>query len=211
MCSKNKVTLTVAYDMVWQKRSSGRIYDSSSRNEFIIGGRSKGIIGMVLYSKACPKCDAAEKRGEEAEEHECPKNFEGSSKSMEASAILKMVEDAFYNRFFIIDIILSNDDSTIQAVLNHTSKGARGQVLKSSKGKLDEEIPEPSFLADPFHHMKVVAKQIFSIVNKSRAQQRGCTNADSLRVNKYWGYIIKNNRRRKKYGLTIFYQYLEAE
>ena len=39
----------------------------------------------------CQKCDAAEKRGEEAEEHECKKNFGGSSKSMEASAILKMV------------------------------------------------------------------------------------------------------------------------
>ena len=39
---------------------------------------------MVLYSKACKKCDSAEKKGEEAEEHECSKNFEGSSKSMES-------------------------------------------------------------------------------------------------------------------------------
>ena len=50
---------------------------------------------MVLYSKACRKCDPAENREEESEEHEFPKNFEGSSKSMEASAILKMAEDAF--------------------------------------------------------------------------------------------------------------------
>ena len=28
--NKNEVKLTVTYDMVWQKRSSGRIYDSSS-------------------------------------------------------------------------------------------------------------------------------------------------------------------------------------
>ena len=99
--------------MGWQKRSSGRRYDSSSRHAFIIGARSKGIIRMVLYSKACRKCDAADNRGEESEEHECPKNFEGSSKSMEASAILKMVEDSFLNRFFVIDIIVSNDDSTM--------------------------------------------------------------------------------------------------
>ena len=50
---------------------------------------------------------------------------------MEASAILNMVEDAFYNRFFIIDVIVSNYDSTMRAVLKHPSKGARGQVLKS--------------------------------------------------------------------------------
>ena len=72
--------------------------------------------------------------------------------------------------------------------------GFRGQVLKSSKGKIDEEIPEPSLLADPSHCVKVVAKHIFSIVNKSMARRYGCTKADALRLNKYWGYMMKNNR-----------------
>ena len=84
---------------------------------------------------------------------------------MEASEILKMVEDAFYNRFFIIDVIVSDNDSPMRAVLEHPSKGARGQVLKSSEGTLDEEIPDPSFLIYPFHRVKVVAKHIFSIAN----------------------------------------------
>ena len=60
---------------------------------------------------------------------------------MEASAILKTVEDAFYNLLYIIDVIVGNDDSTMRDVLKHPSIGVRGQVLKSSKGKLDEEIP----------------------------------------------------------------------
>ena len=89
-----------------------------------------------------------------AEEHEGPNNFEGSSKSMEASDILKMAEDALYNRSFIIDVIVSDDDSKMQAVLKHHLIGVRGQVLKTSKGKLDEEIPEPSFLADTSHLVK---------------------------------------------------------
>ena len=86
--------------MGWQKISSGRRYDSSSGHAFIIGERSKGIIGMVLYSKAFRKCDAAEKILEEAEEHEFPKIFEVSSKSMKASKIMKMVNDALYNSFY---------------------------------------------------------------------------------------------------------------
>ena len=90
-----------------QNISSCRRYDSSIGHAFIIGGRSKYIIRMVLYSKACHKCESAEKIGEETEEHKCPNNLEGSSKSMEASDILKMVEDAFYNRFFIVDVIVS--------------------------------------------------------------------------------------------------------
>ena len=148
---------------------------------------------MVLYYKACRKCDSAEKRGEEAEEHGCPKKFEGSSKSMEASAILKMVEDALYNRDFIVDVTVSDDDSIVRAVLKHPLIGVRGQVLKTSKGKLDEKIPEPSFLADPSHRVKIVAKHIFSIVNKSRDHRCGCTKADALQIKKYWGYMIKNN------------------
>ena len=75
-----------------------------------------------------------------------------------------MVEDALYNCSFIIDFIVSDDDSTMRAVLNHPSIGVRGQVVKSSKGKLDEEIPDPSFLADPSHRVKVVAKHIVSII-----------------------------------------------
>ena len=135
---------------------------------------------MVLYSKACRKCDAADKRGEEAEEHEYPNNFEGNSKRMEASYILKVVEDAFHNRFFIVDIVPGDNDITVQAVLDHTLIVVRVRVLKTSKVKLDEEIPEPSFLADPSHRVKVVAKHIFSIVNESRAQKCECTKVDAL-------------------------------
>ena len=122
----------------------------------------------------------------------------GSSKSMEASEIMKTIEDAFYNQFFIVDVIVSENDSTMRAVLKYPFIGVRGQVLKSSKGKLDEEMPEPSFLADPSHRVKVLAKHIFSIVNKIRAQQCGCTKADALRLKKYWGYIIKKNRGKKE-------------
>ena len=77
-----------------------------------------------------------------------------------------MVEDAFFNRFFIVDVIITNDDSIMQAVLKYPSIGVRGHFLKSPKVNLDEEIPELSFLAYTPHHVKVVDKHIFSIVKK---------------------------------------------
>ena len=89
---------------------------------------------------------------------------------METSKILRMIEDALYNLFFIIDVIVSDDDRKMRAVLKDPTKDDRDQVLKSPKGKLDEEIPEPSFLAYPSHRVTVVAKHIFSIVNGSRDQ-----------------------------------------
>ena len=106
---------------------------------------------------------------------------------MEASAIQKMAEDALYNFFFIIDVIVIDNNRTMQAVFNNLSKGARGQVLKSSKEKLHTEIPELSFPADTSHRVKVVAKHIFSIVNNCKSQRRGFTKADALRIKKYWG------------------------
>ena len=56
---------------------------------------------------------------------------------MEASAILKMVDDALYNHFFIIDVIVSDGDSTLRDVLEHQAIGVLGQVLKTPKGELD--------------------------------------------------------------------------
>ena len=67
--NNNKVKLNVTYDMGRQNISSGWRYDSSSEHAFIIGGRSKGIIVMVLYSKACQKCVSAEKIIEESEKN----------------------------------------------------------------------------------------------------------------------------------------------
>ena len=93
-------------------------------------------------------------------------------------------------------VIVSDDDRTMRDVLTHPSIGVRGQVIKTSKGKLDVQIPEPYFLADPSHCIHVVAKHIFYIVNDSKAQRCGCTRADALRLKKYWGYMIKKNREK---------------
>ena len=89
---------------------------------------------------------------------------------MDAAEILKMLEDTLLDICFIIDAIISGDDITMRAVPKHPSIGAQGQVLESSKVKLFEEISVISFLAYPFHRVKVVSKHIFSIVNDVKAQ-----------------------------------------
>ena len=108
---------------------------------------------------------------------------------MEASEILKIVDDALYNRFFVIDVILSDDDSTIRVLLKHTFKGAQGQVLESSKGKLDEGIPESSFLSDPSHCVKVVYKHILPSSTKLGLRYVGAPKqilSDSRKIGGAW-------------------------
>ena len=41
----NNVKLTCSYDMAWQKRAGGRIYDSLSGHGFIIGVIIRKIVG----------------------------------------------------------------------------------------------------------------------------------------------------------------------
>ena len=102
--------------MGWQKRSYGRRYYSSREHAFIICGISKG-----LYSKACQKCYDADKTEEKSEGHEFRKKFGGSSKIMEASAIMKIVEDTFCHCCFIIDVIVGDNYSTMRDFLKHPS------------------------------------------------------------------------------------------
>ena len=61
-------------------------------------------------------------------------------------------------------------DQTALAVLKHSSIGDRGQVMRSSKGKLDKETAVPSFLPDISHCVKVFDRHIFSIANSGMAQ-----------------------------------------
>ena len=77
-----------------------------------------------------------------------------------------MAEELFYNRFFVIYVIFSDYESTMQALTKHISIDNRGQVLKSSKEKLDEEILESSFLSDPSRRVKVLANHIFPMSTK---------------------------------------------
>ena len=59
---REKIGLTVSYDMGWNKRSSGHRYDSLSGHAFIVGAYTRRIIGCVIFSKTCAICTARNNR-----------------------------------------------------------------------------------------------------------------------------------------------------
>ena len=65
------IGITVSYDMGWNKRSSGRTYNSLSGHGFFVGGYSKKIILSRVASKQCSTCDSAKKKGVQPREHAC--------------------------------------------------------------------------------------------------------------------------------------------
>ncbi|CAG2186397.1 unnamed protein product [Mytilus edulis] len=75
--------LIVSVDGAWQKRGSGRSYDSLSGHCSMIGAETGKIIGYSVRSKFCKTCDEANRKGNKAKMHDCRLNWDGSSKAME--------------------------------------------------------------------------------------------------------------------------------
>ena len=105
--------------------------------------------------------------------------------SMESALALSMVVDIFrntYEKTFIGEMV-TDDDSTIRAVLSHNEK----------KGRLSHDVPPPKFLADPGHRVKVIVEPIFAKVSKTKAINR-IKNIDTMRIKKYTSCYIVQNR-----------------
>ena len=52
-----KIGISITYNMGWQKRATGRIYDSLSGHGYFIGCLSKNIVRYGLMKKKCSVCN----------------------------------------------------------------------------------------------------------------------------------------------------------
>ena len=65
-----KVAGHVKYDMGWQKRGSGRSYNSSTGVGTSIGEKSGKILAFSVKNKDCRICEFAMKNGKKAKPHD---------------------------------------------------------------------------------------------------------------------------------------------
>ena len=199
------VQLTVSYDMGWNKRSSGHKYDSISGHGFVLGGIKKKILNHRCLSKCCRICDRDTEN--QKTPHECPKNHNGSSKSMETEAIFQMVKEGFYQHGYSISTIISDDDSTMKANLKHSLKEkveeglmreedwprTKNNVKKKDNGRLPLDIEEPKFLADFNHCVKTVGKRFYELTSApQRTSQVDSSLARRMKLNS--GTMMKQVR-----------------
>ena len=73
------VPLTIQYDMLSQRRASGRAYSSLSGVESMIGHKTGKLIGFGVRCKSCRVCTYWKNKGHCAPEHDCVVNFTGSA------------------------------------------------------------------------------------------------------------------------------------
>ena len=86
-----RIGISISYDMGWQKRATGRIYDSLSGHGFFIGCLSKNVVNYGLLNKKCSTCIILNRHSSPFKEHNCLVNWEGSSSAIEAGLALNMV------------------------------------------------------------------------------------------------------------------------
>ena len=139
-----------------------------------------------MKSKRYSKCSTDNSLNRPVEQHDCDINWEGASGWMEAAVALGLCIDLHDNIGYDIYIssIVSDDDSTMRAHIQHAPKG----------GKLPDNIPAPKFLADPSHRIKVMSSSIFKLAQGESKDSKRCKKIDAMRLKKYIGCFIYQKR-----------------
>jgi hypothetical protein len=150
--------IQASFDMGWEVRSSSNKYGSPTGHALLIGARSKKVLDSIVYNKNCTTCNkhmALTGSFNRLQKHYCLKNYEGTSKSMEAAALVKMLSRAPELNSVSVCTIISDDDSNGRAKAQHVSNG----------GKLAIHVEEPKFLAGPSHRKRVFARAIYNLAS----------------------------------------------
>ena len=161
--------IAISFDMGWQKRSTGKLYDSLSGHAYAIGCRTSEIIGLSVKCKKCAVCRTANRFSTATAEHNCTINWNGASGAMEAGVALEMVTNMYNdsdNRLYI-EFLVSDNDSSMRSHLRHIENG----------GKLPANVPEPTFLADPSHRIRTMCSPIYKMITNTK-DPRKCKKID---------------------------------
>ncbi|CAG2195608.1 unnamed protein product [Mytilus edulis] len=137
-------SLDVSFDGGWQKRGSGRSYNSTTGHATVIGNVSGKCLHFGLKSTDCRKCNYIDEKGDASEEeHDCRRNYLGSSKAMEPALAVEMVKD-IEEMGYMVNSLTMDDDTTTMARLrqevdhdvikrsdsNHFRKNFTGDLLQ---------------------------------------------------------------------------------
>ncbi|VDI59335.1 Hypothetical predicted protein [Mytilus galloprovincialis] len=108
--------VTVKYDMGWQKRGSGRKYDSKSGVGTMIGDQTGKVVGRGIRSSDCRACTFWEAKNVEPQEHKCTRNWFGSAKGMEPDVGARLIEDIETKNCQVSTVIMDDDTTTMARI-----------------------------------------------------------------------------------------------
>jgi len=203
-------TITASTDVAWQQRACGRQCNSCSGHCLFVGQLTRKPIAKQIYSRSCSICKGFYRKHEVTEavpEHDCVKNYDGSSGSMEPMAVLEMHTRLHDDKSVVVGRIVTDDDSTIKAKLKHSNNtwmeknnttikpriiNSNGnEVVRPDYGEIPGHMPEPSFDADPNHRKKLVGKVLWALASKNVKDKKTMTKCDAMRLQRYYSFMAR--------------------
>ncbi|XP_062617807.1 uncharacterized protein LOC134279410 isoform X3 [Saccostrea cucullata] len=137
--------LSASFDGAWQKRGTGRAYNSLTGHASLFGEKTKKLIGYSVMAKKCRICAAAKVKGVPPRKHKCRVNWTGSAKAMEPAMACQMLKNVEDEGVKVTTLIMDNDSTTLSRVKasvnpniskksdsNHTKKGFTGSLIELS-------------------------------------------------------------------------------
>ncbi|XP_055999188.1 uncharacterized protein LOC125656742 [Ostrea edulis] len=188
--------LSASFDGAWQKRGTGRAYNSLTGHASLFGEKTKKIIGYSVMAKKCRICAAAKIKAVPPRKHKCSVNWTGSAKAMEPAMACQMLKIMTIFHFQVTTLIMDNDSTTLARVKasvnpniskksdsNHTKKGFTGSLIElSNQYKVLRNVKVRGHIERCFmycvHHNKSKEKQLQddlkNIVPHLYGEHHGC-------------------------------------
>jgi len=111
--AKEIAKITVSYDMGWQKRGTGLAYNSLSGFGSVVGLYTQKVLNFGLRQKDCRICVMNERKGAIIPQHDCVRNWTGSSKAMEADLASELILEIDGKECEVSTLIMDEDSTTI--------------------------------------------------------------------------------------------------
>ncbi|XP_055999332.1 uncharacterized protein LOC125677071 [Ostrea edulis] len=135
--------ITVSFGGAWQKRGTGRGYNSLTGHASLFGEKTKKVVSFSSKSKKCRICSVATTKGVPPRKHNCRRNWHGSAKAMEPAMACEMLTAIQDEGCKVGTLVMDNDSTTIARVKatvdphitkradrNHTKKGFTGALME---------------------------------------------------------------------------------
>lgn len=172
--------ITASADGAYQRRGSGRCYNSLSGTATLIGKRTGKIVGFSARYKRCRKCDVAKAKHRTPNKHACKKNWTGTAKSMEPDMIVEILKEVKDKNNPVVTLIGDDDctafnrarcevSSCIEKLSdkNHVKKNISNKLYKLKSKHKELSVKTITAIMKSFSYMLAQCKEDTDKIEKS--------------------------------------------
>lgn len=140
----------------------------------MIGLTTKKVVGFSVMNKTCKKCDVEAKTDKIVTDHDCRKNWGGSSKAMEPAMAVDILNNIKEKGHNIQKIIMDDDATTIAKI----------------RREVDSSVEKCS---DRNHTVKNFTNTLYAL-QKDKIIQKSLSSTTISHIKKCFTYALSSNR-----------------